>query len=128
MTVKNGIQRNINCFSENGVNARAESKEKMEDITFCSVDVFIDKTTSLQGGVYVRRRYFATAFVKGRTSGFYFDTASGILVRNCSVKWGNNRPEYFAYALEIHNVPGLKVSSFDGESAFPKKMPAQYNR
>jgi hypothetical protein len=60
--------------------------------------------------------------VKGRTSGFYFDKAINITVRNCSVQWGNNRPDYFAYAMESGDVAGLKISGFEGQSAFPKKL------
>jgi polygalacturonase len=126
--VKNITFNNIKCFSENGVYVSAESKEKMDAIIFDNVDMVINKTTSLPGGTYDRRPSEAEGFVKGRTSGFYFDKATGIVVRNCSVKWGNNRADYFAYALESHDVPGLKISGFEGESAFPQKLHAQYNR
>lgn len=127
-TIKNITFSNIKCFSENGVYVSAESKAKIENVVFNNVDVFINKTTSLPGGIYDRRPSEAEGFVKGSTSGFYFDTAIDIVVRNCSVKWGNNCPDYFAYALEVHDVPGLKISGFDGESAFPQKLPAQYNK
>jgi hypothetical protein len=106
----------------------AESKEKIDNIVFDNVDVFINKTTLLPGGVYDRRPSEAEGFVKGSTSGFYFDTVTDMLVRNCSVKWGTKRPDYFTYALETHNITHLKISGFDGKSAFPQKMPTQYNR
>jgi hypothetical protein len=61
-------------------------------------------------------------FVKGKTSGFYFDKANGITVRNCSVQWGNNRPAYFAHALESYRVTLLNVIALHADAAFPGKI------
>jgi hypothetical protein len=63
--------------------------------------------------------------VTGRTSGFYFDKAIGITIRNSSVKWGNNKPTYFAHARETHGVTGFTTTGFTGQSAFPAKVKAQ---
>jgi polygalacturonase len=122
--VKNITFSNIKCISENGVYVSAESKDKIDNIIFDQVDVFIDKTTSLPGGMYDRRPCEADGFVKGRTSGFYFDTAKNIRVRNCSVKWGDTRPDYFAYALESNNTDGTDIINLTGISAFPDKLDA----
>ena len=122
--VKNISFSNIKCISENGVYVSAESKDKIDHISFDNVDVYIDKTTSLPGGIYDRRPCEVEGFVKGRTSGFYFDTAKEITVRNCSVKWGDHLPDYFGYALESINIDKINLSGFTGSSAFPAKMEA----
>jgi hypothetical protein len=123
--VSNIYFSNIKCTSENGVYVSGESPEKISNIFFDVVDVNINKTTSNAGGVYDRRPASVEGMVKGRTSGFYLDNASDIVIRNSSVQWGENRPGYFAHALETHNVLKLKLVNFEGQSAFPDKVKAQ---
>jgi polygalacturonase len=124
-SIKNIYFSNIKCTSENGVYVSAESVDKISNIFFDDVDVQINKTTSHEGGVYDRRPSEAEGMVKGRTSGFYIDRANNISIRNSSVKWGANRPTYFAHALETNQVTTLKLVNFEGQSAFPQKRKAQ---
>jgi polygalacturonase len=121
-TVKNISFNNIKCTAENGVYISAESSDKISNVLFDNADIIINKTTQHPGGIYDRRPSEVEGMVKGRTSGFYFDKATNITVCNCSVQWGNNRPGYFAYAIESADVTNLKISGFDGQSAFPKTL------
>ncbi|MCU7551155.1 glycoside hydrolase family 28 protein [Chitinophagaceae bacterium LB-8] len=123
--VENIYFTNIKCDSENGIYVSAESADKINNIFFDAVDVRINKTTRHEGGVYDRRPSEVEGMVKGRTSGFYLDKASGITIRNSSVQWGANRPAYFAHAIETHEVASLKVSGFEGQSAYPGKLKSQ---
>ncbi|MBS1511308.1 MAG: glycoside hydrolase family 28 protein [Bacteroidetes bacterium] len=122
--VKNIYFSNIKCISENGVYVSAESADKISNIVFDHVDVQINKTTTLQGGIYDRRPCKVEGFVTGSTSGFYFDSAENIMVRNCSVQWGADKANYFAHALESMNVSNLKIQNLDGDAAFPERMQA----
>ncbi|MBC7887380.1 MAG: right-handed parallel beta-helix repeat-containing protein [Ferruginibacter sp.] len=126
--VKNIYFSNIKCSSENGIYVSGESADKIVNIVFDEVDVFINKTTAIPGGTYDRRPASVEGFVKGRTSGFYIDKATGISIRNSSLQWGDNKPPYFAHALESYGVSGLKIISLDGESAFPANLPAQVQK
>src|SRR5665647_404761 len=119
--VKNITFTNIKCISENGIYASGESPDKIQNIFFDNVDVIINKTTTLPGGIYDRRPCQVEGFVKGNTSGFYFDIAKNIKIRNCSVDWGENRPDYFKYAIDSMNVENLEIIGFSGTSAFPCK-------
>jgi polygalacturonase len=123
--VKNISFSNIKCKSENGVYLSGESADKISAIYFDGVDVVINKTTSHPGGIYDRRPSEVEGMVKGRTSGFYLDKANGVIIRNCSVQWGQNRPGYFAHVLETHGVRDLKVMNLGGEAAFPKRFKAR---
>ncbi|HSU49124.1 MAG TPA: glycoside hydrolase family 28 protein [Segetibacter sp.] len=123
--VSNIYFSNIKCVSENGVYVSAESADKISNVYFDEVDLQIDKMTSHDGGIYDRRPSEAEGMVKGRTSGFYIDKATNITVRNSSVRWGVNRPAYFAHALETHQVIKLKVINFEGQSALPGKKAQQ---
>jgi hypothetical protein len=122
--VKNIYFSNIKCTSENGVYVSAESNDKISNIVFDNVDILISKTTNIPGAVYDRRPCAVEGFVKGSTSGFYFDAAKSITVRNCSVQWGNNKPAYFAHVIESKNVDSLKLFNVDGQAAFPDKLEA----
>jgi polygalacturonase len=122
--VKNIYFSNIKCNSENGVYVSAESNDKIDNVFFDNVDVFIDKTTGIAGGVYDRRPSKVEGFVKGSTSGFYFDAAKNIAVRNCSVQWGATTPDYFAHVIESKNVEALKIVNVAGASAFPGRLEA----
>jgi polygalacturonase len=119
--VKNITFTNIKCISENGIYVSGESPDKIQNIFFDNVDVIINKTTTLPGGIYDRRPCQVEGFVKGNTSGFYFDDAKNIKIRNCSVEWGENRPDYFKYAIDSMNVENLEIIGFSGTSAFPCK-------
>jgi len=126
--VKNIYFSNIKCTSENGIYVSGETADKIENIVFDEVDVFIHKTTNIAGGVYDRRPANVEGFIKGKTSGFYLDKATGVTIRNSSVKWGANRANYFAHALESYSVSDLKITAFDGLAAFPSKLPAQVKK
>jgi polygalacturonase len=122
--VKNIYFSNIKCTSENGVYVGGESAEKISNIYFDQVDVTINKSTSIPGGVYDRRPADVEGFVKGRTSGFYVDGAHHVFIRNCSVQWGVNRPDYFAHVFESMNATGVDITNLFGQSAFPDKVEA----
>lgn len=115
---------NIKGVSENGIYVGAESSDKISDIVFDQVDLFINKTTEITGGVYDRRPSKIEGLLKGSTSGFYIDNASNITIRNSSVKWGENNPDYFKHTLESHGVNNLKTINLEGEAAFPGKAEA----
>ena len=119
--VKNIYFSNIKCISENGIFVSAESADKISNIVFDNVDIFIDKTTSLPGGIYDRRPAQVDGFVTGSTSGFYIENATGVKVRNSHVAWGKNKPAYFNQVLESKNAPSLQLQNVTGEVAFPAK-------
>ncbi|WP_071145107.1 glycoside hydrolase family 28 protein [Bacteroides ihuae] len=108
---------NIKCESENGVFVGGDSKEKIKNISFDQVDLYIFKRTDFVGGIYDKRPCDGEQFVKGTTAGFYFDTASDIVVRNSSVRWGDVRPSYFGEVLEQHNVDNLTTFNLMGKKA-----------
>ena len=122
--VKNIYFTNIKCTSENGVYVSGETDDKISNIYFDQVDVVIQKTTSLPGGIYDRRPADADGFVKGSTSGFYLDRATNIFIRNSSVQWGNVKPTYFTHAIERFNIKGFEIANFVGQAAFPERLKA----
>jgi len=41
------------------------------------------------------------------TAGFFLKNAGDVVLRDCQVTWGQNRPDYFRYALEQQDVRDL---------------------
>lgn len=121
--VRNIYFTNIKCASENGIYVSGESPDKINHIVFDEVDILLNKTTVHTGGIYDRRPANVEGFVKGSTSGFYFDAATGIIVRNCSVSWGANRPAYFNHVLESYRVLSLTLFNLAGNAAQKGKQP-----
>ncbi|MBW4889430.1 right-handed parallel beta-helix repeat-containing protein [Mucilaginibacter sp. HMF5004] len=118
---------NVKGVSENGIYVGAESADKVSDIVFDQVDIFINKTTSIPGGIYDRRPAKVDGLLSAGTSGFYLDNAANITIRNSSVNWGDNRPEYYKHVLEGHGVINLKTINLNGTSAFPERIEAIIN-
>jgi polygalacturonase len=110
--VSNIFFSNIKCRSENGVYVSAETKDRIKGIYFDNVNLQINKTTSIIGGVYDRRPCMVEGIVKATTAGFYFDTAESISVSNCSVLWGVNRPSYFGGFIYENKISDLKVNKY----------------
>ncbi len=115
---------NIRCTGENGVYVSAASPDKISDIYFDAVSVSIEKISKQQGGVYDRRPSNVEGLVKGLTSGFYLENTQNISIQNSAVRWGNEKPDYFGYAIQSKNVSNLTTSNFNGIAAFPQKLPA----
>jgi len=42
-----------------------------------------------------------------------------VMLKDCSVGWGKNIPDYFTNAIQAHDVHDLKIEGFSGESAHP---------
>lgn len=130
-----GVARNIRfsnilCRGENGVFVYGESHGSVEDLVFENVRVEVDKWTDEPGGRHDIRPVAGAS--DGRdagvyqhpTAGFYLKNATDVTIRNCTVRWGPNRPDYFRHALEAHAVRNLVLEGFSGEAAFPGRDPA----
>jgi len=122
--IKNIYFSNIKCTSESGVYVSAESADKIDGIYFDQVDVKIEKTTPIAGGVYDRRPSQVEGLVKSDIAAFYFENATNIKVRNSGVTWAKNLPPYYKHAITSKNVSHLKLIGFEGESTSPKTIKA----
>ncbi len=122
--VRNIYFSNIKCTGESGVYVSAESADKIDGIYFDQVDVKINKTTSITGGVYDRRPSQVEGLFKSDIAAFYFENASNIFIRNSSASFAKNLPSYYSHAVRSKNVSNLKLIGFEGQSAFPEKIKA----
>jgi hypothetical protein len=42
-----------------------------------------------------------------------------VMLKDCSVSWGKNIPDYFTNAIQAHDVHDLEIEGFKGEGAHP---------
>ncbi len=110
--VKNIYFSNIKCTSESGVYVSAESADKIENVHFDQVEVKIDKTTKIAGGVYDRRPSQVEGLVKSKIAGFYFENVGSVILNNSSVIWGANKPSYAGKGMESQNAAQVKIFNF----------------
>ncbi|HVU25020.1 MAG TPA: glycosyl hydrolase family 28 protein [Opitutus sp.] len=119
---------NIICRGENGIVVYGYGPGMVEGVTFDRVDIRIDKTTNYAGGHQDFRPAPANEFPKMATSGFLLRNAAGVTIRDCSVEWGEHRPDYYEHALDAQDCPELKIDGFSGEAAHPEKFAARVVR
>ena len=121
--VQNILFSNITANSENGVFIGGESG-KIEKIKLRNVQLTIDKKTPFEGGVYDLRPSDTVGLLKTNIAGIYLENAKNIVLQDCEVNWGDNKPAYFGNALFASEIENLTIDHFTGEAAFPETMEA----
>ena len=90
-----------------------------------NVDITLNKTTKYKGGLYDNRPTKTyTDIVMHDNPGIYIQYADSISLHNVTVKWGENRPDYYTNALRAENVTAIELNNFSGEAAHPDKYEA----
>lgn len=112
---------NVLARSENGVFVHGWEPGYIEDVVFENVRVELDKWSKLPGGEHDIRPCPGEGLLQRPTAGFYLKNADDVTLRNCSVVWGGQRPDYFGHALETHGVSNLTTENFRGTAAHPER-------
>ncbi len=112
--------------SENSIRLEGSAASRLRDITLDGVRLTVAKWTSFPGGVYDNR---PTTVLPGLaahdTPAINIEHADGVTVRATRVRWGEDRPPYFASALRATDVTGLRLEGFSGEAARPGLPPVE---
>ncbi|MBI5029883.1 MAG: glycoside hydrolase family 28 protein [Chloroflexi bacterium] len=119
--VRNIRFNNILCRSENGVYIGGCADSRIEEVLLENVRVEINKTTDYCSGMYDRRPCDVEGIIQEKTAGFFIHDADDIILRNCRVVWGPNRPAYYGRAIESQRVTGLELENFKGSAAHPEE-------
>ena len=81
-----------------------------------------DRRTGYPGGLFDDRPTTAYPGIEPHGNpGFSIRYADNVVLKHCSVKWGDKRPDYFTHALEAEAVTGLELTGFAGEAAHPER-------
>lgn len=109
---------NVRGRAENSIRIDSHSPGHVDNVTFDKVDVTFDRWTAYPGGVFDNRPTSVAAGIeKHATVGFSIRNAATVTLRDCAIRWGKQRPDYFTHALHARNAPGLVRERFVGEAA-----------
>lgn len=90
------------------------------DILLEKVDVQFERWTNYVGAVFDNRpTKVATEIEPHHTPGISIRRAERVVLRDCTVRWGKERPAYFSHAIHAEDAPGLVRERFTGEAAHP---------
>lgn len=116
---------NIKGVTENSVRISGTKESRISNITFENVSLTLNKLSNYKGGLVDNRPTSTYQTIEEqKTSGFNIRFADNILLKKCTVKWGENKPDYYTNAINATNSTGVKVEQFTGVSANPKLYPA----
>jgi hypothetical protein len=122
-TLRNVTVTNVSGHAENSVRICGSALSRVHDVTLDRVSVTLDRTTQFKGGLFDNRPTTAepgaasTGIVPHDTPGFSIEHADNVTLRNCTVAWGANSPDYFSYAVEAKDTTGLKIEGTPGAPA-----------
>ena len=111
---------NVLARSENGVCIYAWEPGGIEDVLLADVRVELDKWSAWPGGRLDIRPSPGDGLIDHPTAGFFVKNARDVTLRNCTVAWGPQPPDYFRHALETHGASNLVTENFKGKAAHPE--------
>src|SRR5262249_27254094 len=99
---------NIFCRGENGAFLYGGADSFLENVTFNGVEFQIAKTSKVKGGFYdLRPGDLNPGLFQRKIAGIYATNVNGLVLRDVSVSWGADPPEYYGPALDLTSVSGL---------------------
>jgi polygalacturonase len=124
-TIENVRVKNVKGRAENSVRINGTKESRIKNVKFENVAITYDRWTSYPGGLFDNRPTTAYPDIEEHNNpAYYIRFADNVALKNCTVNWGDNLPDYFSHALETHDVTGLKLKNFKGEAAHPAKFKA----
>jgi polygalacturonase len=114
--------QNVSGRAENSVRVQGSKESRVRGVTLENVAVTMDRWTGYPGGLFDDRPTTAyPAIEQHGNPGFSIRYADNVVLKHCSLKWGDKRPDYFTHALEAEAVTGLELTAFAGEAAHPER-------
>lgn len=123
--IENVKVKNVKGRAENSVRINGTKESRIKNVTFENVELTFDRWTKYPGALFDNRPTTAYPDIEPHHNpGYYIRYADDVTLKDCTVKWGDNLPDYFSSALFAHDVTGLKLKNFKGEAAHPKRFKA----
>jgi hypothetical protein len=114
--------QNVSGRAENSVRVSGAPESRIRGVTLENVAVTLDRWTVYGGGLFDNRPTTVYPGIEPHGNpGFSIRYADKVVLKHCSVKWGDKRPDYFTHALEAEAVTGLELTGFAGEAAHPER-------
>jgi hypothetical protein len=116
------VVKNVTGRAENSVRINGSKESRIKNVVFQNVNITFDRWTKYKGNLFDNRPTTAYPGIEPHTNpGFYIRFADAVVLKNCSVKWGTNIPDYFTHAVQAHDVTDVVTKGFEGKAAHPHK-------
>jgi polygalacturonase len=123
--MQNVLVQNVTGRAENSVRVYGAAAGHIRDVRFENVTVTLDRWTKYRGGLFDNRPTRVIEPIEAHDNpGFSLRHAADVTLKNCSVRWGRTRPDYFTSALEAEQAGGLRLTGFKGNAAHPDRHAA----
>lgn len=122
--IQNILIQNVNGRAENSVRIAGTENSHIRDVRLDGVYITLERWTKYPGGLYDNRPTKVLQPLEPHvTSGFNLAYVDGVTLKNCTLRWGKNSPDYFTYGLETDHVTGLETWNLKAVSAHPDRYP-----
>ena len=121
-TLRNIVVQNVTGRAENSVRIDGSPASLIREVRLEDVSVTLNRWTKYPGGLFDNRPTMVIEPIETHGNpGFSIRNADRVTLRDCSVHWGGDLPDYFTSALEATNVTGLRLTGFKGNAAHPDR-------
>lgn len=120
--IHNILVENVTGTSENSVRINGTKESRISNVRFENVNVTLNRWTNYPGNLFDNRPTKVYEEIEPHDNpGIYIRFSDQVILKNCSVSWGDNIPDYFSNAVKAHDVTNLKIEGFKGEAAHPDR-------
>ena len=119
-TMHNVLVKNVTGTAENSVRINGTKEGRISNVRFDNVHVTLNRWTNYPGNLFDNRPTTVYEEIEPHDNpGFYIRFSDRVILKDCSVSWGKNIPDYFTNAIQAHDVTDLTIERFKGEGAHP---------
>ena len=112
----------VTARAENSVRVNGVPESRIRGVTLEAIDLTLDRWTNYPGPVFDNRPTAAVQPLESHaTPAIHLRCADNVAIRDCSVAWGKNRPDYFTHALETERTANLSITRLSGDAAHPER-------
>lgn len=121
-TIHNILVENVTGISENSVRINGTKESRISNVRFDNVNVTLSRWTNYPGNLFDNRPTKVYQEIEPHDNpGIYIRFSDQVLLKDCTVSWGDNVPDYFTNAIKAHDVTDLKIEGFKGVAAHPDR-------
>jgi polygalacturonase len=121
-TIHNILVENVTGTAENSIRINGTKESRINNVLFKNVNVTLNRWTDYPGNLFDNRPTKTYEEIERHDNpGIYIRFSNRVLLKDCSVSWGDNVPDYFTNAIQAHDVTDLKIEGFKGQAAHPDR-------
>jgi len=121
-TIHNILVENVTGTAENSVRINGTKESRISNVRFENVNVTLNRWTNYPGNLFDNRPTKVYEEIEPHDNpGIYIRFSDQVVLKDCSVSWGDNVPDYFTNAIQAHDVTNLEIEGFKGDAAYPDR-------